>query len=136
MDAQLNEKIAQAVNELPPELHDVATRWFEQLEVDRDISDLLASTIEPLVRLVACSEFAAKTCIRNPEIMNDLIHTDDLFRSYETNNYSNIIKNRFDNELKELVQENLTTDIKARIFYITDRFASISGGSEIRGLPI
>ena len=64
MDAQLSERTAQAVSELPPELHDVATRWFEQLEAERDSSDVLASTIEPLVRLVACSEFAAKTVMR------------------------------------------------------------------------
>ena len=64
MDAQLNERTAQAVSELPPELHDVATRWFEQLEADHDSSEVLANTIEPLVRLVACSEFAARTVMR------------------------------------------------------------------------
>ena len=64
MDAQLFERTAQAVSELPPELHDVATRWFEQLEADRDSSEVLANTIEPLVRLVACSEFAARTIMR------------------------------------------------------------------------
>jgi glutamate-ammonia-ligase adenylyltransferase len=67
MDAQLNKRTAQAVSELPPELHDVATMWLEQLEADRDSSDVLASTIEPLVRLVACSEFAAKTVMREWE---------------------------------------------------------------------
>jgi glutamate-ammonia-ligase adenylyltransferase len=67
MDAQLFERTAQAVSELPPELHDVATRWFEQLEADRDSSEVLANTIEPLVRLVACSEFAARTIMREWE---------------------------------------------------------------------
>jgi len=67
MDAELNKTIVHAVSKLPTELQDVATRWFEQLEADRDCSDLLANTIEPLARLVACSEFAARAVMREWE---------------------------------------------------------------------
>jgi glutamate-ammonia-ligase adenylyltransferase len=67
MDAPLKDKTVQAVSKLPAELRDVATRWFEQLEADRNSSDVLADTIGPLVRLVACSEFAAKTVMREWE---------------------------------------------------------------------
>jgi len=65
MDVPLNERIAQAVAELPTELRDEAARWFEQLATDHDYSGLQADTIEPLVRLVACSQFAAKTVMRD-----------------------------------------------------------------------
>ena len=67
MGAQLNKQIVPAVNELPAELRDVVTGWFKQLESGYDCSELQAETIEPLVRLVACSEFAAKTVMREWE---------------------------------------------------------------------
>ncbi len=76
MDAQLNETIVDVVSELPPELRDVATKWFEQLKADRDIGGMLAGTIEPLARLVACSEFAAKTVMREWEWFTE--HQDSL----------------------------------------------------------
>jgi len=60
MGAQLNKKIALAASELPAELCEVVTGWFEQLESAHNCSDIQADTIEPLVRLVACSPFAAR----------------------------------------------------------------------------
>ena len=67
MGAQLNKKIALAASELPAELCEVVTGWFEQLESAHNCSDIQADTIEPLVRLVACSPFAAKVVMRNWE---------------------------------------------------------------------
>ena len=67
MDVQLNDKIALAADELPVELRDVVTGWFEQLESAHSCSDIQADTIEPLVRLVACSQFAAKVVMRDWE---------------------------------------------------------------------
>jgi glutamate-ammonia-ligase adenylyltransferase len=67
MDAQLNKKITLVANELPAELRDVVTGWFAQLESTHNCSDIQADTIEPLVRLVACSQFAAKVVMRNWE---------------------------------------------------------------------
>jgi len=67
MDAQLNKKITLVANELPAELRDVVTGWFAQLESAHNCSDIQADTIEPLVRLVACSQFAAKVVMRNWE---------------------------------------------------------------------
>jgi len=67
MDAQLRKKIALAANELPAGLRDVITGWFDHLDSAHNCSDIQADTIEPLVRLVACSQFAANVVMRNWE---------------------------------------------------------------------
>ena len=58
------EAIQNAVDELPDQLRPVAARWFERLAAERPEGDLHAATVEPLTRLIACSEFAAATVLR------------------------------------------------------------------------
>ena len=60
----LNAGLIDAVRALPAELHEYVHRWAES--VDRaDDPELPAETAETLVRLVACSEFAATTLRRD-----------------------------------------------------------------------
>jgi hypothetical protein len=64
MEASQNEKIVAAVSALPAELRGIASRWFDRLHSERQSKGLLAEAIEPLARVVACSEFAAMTLLR------------------------------------------------------------------------
>jgi glutamate-ammonia-ligase adenylyltransferase len=64
MDVPLQSKIAAAVEQLPKELRETVSRWFERLEAERQCAGLTAGLIDALTKLVACSEFAANTLLR------------------------------------------------------------------------
>jgi len=49
---------------LPGDLASAVSSWFERLDSTQDVSLLADETVEPLVRLVACSEFAAGVILR------------------------------------------------------------------------
>jgi len=70
---------------------------------------------EMLQQIFAFSDFAAKTCIRYPEIIYDLICSNDLLRSYDSKDYTHIIKKRIGNELKEVAAEDRLCSILRRI---------------------
>ena len=59
-----DDKISRAVDALPVTLQDIASLWFERLVEDRDCRELGAEMIAPLAKIVACSDFAAKTLLR------------------------------------------------------------------------
>ncbi|NIA27819.1 MAG: bifunctional [glutamate--ammonia ligase]-adenylyl-L-tyrosine phosphorylase/[glutamate--ammonia-ligase] adenylyltransferase [Desulfobulbaceae bacterium] len=82
MDAQLNKRLELAVSELPAELRDEASRWFEQIEASHDCNDIKSDTIGTLVRLVACSQFAAKTVMREWEWFTE--HQDSLQQIHDS----------------------------------------------------
>jgi len=60
-------RIAEATSTLPQELRHPVERWFERLDDQRGLSGLPAEQVEPLVRLVACSEFGASVVLKNWE---------------------------------------------------------------------
>jgi glutamate-ammonia-ligase adenylyltransferase len=64
MDASFSAKIAAITDGLPAGLADAVTLWFERLDADHDVAELRDDTIEPLARVVACSEFAAGVVLR------------------------------------------------------------------------
>ena len=64
MDASFRAKLAAVTEGLPSELADSVTLWFERLDSTHDIAGLAAGSIDPLARLVACSEFAAGVVLR------------------------------------------------------------------------
>ena len=64
MGISQHEAIRTAVDSLPAELQTNAARWFERLEAEQQVSDLPAEKFESLAKLVACSEFAAGTVLR------------------------------------------------------------------------
>lgn len=58
------DKIAHAINELPVELRHFASHWFERLIGDNECRQLGDEMFTPLARVVACSDFAARTLLR------------------------------------------------------------------------
>ncbi|MDM8535268.1 bifunctional [glutamate--ammonia ligase]-adenylyl-L-tyrosine phosphorylase/[glutamate--ammonia-ligase] adenylyltransferase [Desulfobacterales bacterium HSG17] len=84
------------------------TSALEKKEISfSDIPEIdVPQIIKMLQQVFAFSDFAAKNSIRYPEIMYDLIYTNDLLRSYDPKDYIHKIKNRFDSELKEIADED------------------------------
>lgn len=64
MGSTVNDMAKSAVAELPEALQTIATRWLERLDATHGIANLPRELTAPLMRLVACSEFAANTAIR------------------------------------------------------------------------
>ncbi|MDH3612586.1 MAG: bifunctional [glutamate--ammonia ligase]-adenylyl-L-tyrosine phosphorylase/[glutamate--ammonia-ligase] adenylyltransferase [Gammaproteobacteria bacterium] len=64
MEVSQNKKIAAAIGVLPAELRDISMRWFERLGAERQGKGLVDDAIGPLAKLVACSDFAAGTLLR------------------------------------------------------------------------
>jgi glutamate-ammonia-ligase adenylyltransferase len=64
MSAWSQQTITAAVSRLPDELQAVASRWFERLGSAHGNPDLTEDLVEPLARIVACSDFAANTLLR------------------------------------------------------------------------
>jgi glutamate-ammonia-ligase adenylyltransferase len=58
------DKIAHAVRQLPVDLRHFASHWFERLISDNDCRQLGDEMFMPLARVVACSDFAARTLLR------------------------------------------------------------------------
>ena len=64
MGATQNGRFASAVDSLPETLQDNVARWFERLEAEHEDCGLDGEHAETLARLVACSDFAAATVLR------------------------------------------------------------------------
>jgi glutamate-ammonia-ligase adenylyltransferase len=64
MDASIQAKLSAITDVLPAELADAVMLWFERLDAAHDVAELADNTIEPLARIVACSEFAAGVVLR------------------------------------------------------------------------
>ena len=64
MEAKLNVQVSRAIERLPPVLRDTAMRWLERLPEGGFATALQPESVEPLVRLTACSEFAATAILR------------------------------------------------------------------------
>lgn len=58
-------QLAKATSALPQELQRPVEQWFERLASQHGLAGLPAGQIEPLVRLVACSEFGASVVLKN-----------------------------------------------------------------------
>ncbi len=69
-----------AMARLPAELHDPVGRWLDRLGEDRDVP---ADLVEPLLRVAACSEFAANAMYRHWDWLLDNIATFDVGRPYD-----------------------------------------------------
>jgi len=87
MDAAFQAKITSILDDLPSELASAVTAWFGRLDSTHDISVLADETIEPLARLVACSEFAAGVILREwqwfasaQQTLDDVVDTNELER--------------------------------------------------------
>ncbi|HRY18904.1 MAG TPA: bifunctional [glutamate--ammonia ligase]-adenylyl-L-tyrosine phosphorylase/[glutamate--ammonia-ligase] adenylyltransferase [Candidatus Competibacteraceae bacterium] len=78
----------QALNRLPEPLqHEVAQYWEAFQESSRTVGLELPAGIalEPLVQVWACSEFAARACIREPALLQELLASGDLSTHYALN---------------------------------------------------
>jgi len=64
MEASRKEIVAAAVAALPEELREATSRWFDRLGSEQQNVELVDTAVEPLSKLVACSEFAANTLLR------------------------------------------------------------------------
>lgn len=61
----MESRVAHAVDALPQVLRPPVERWFERLDDQHGLSKLPAEQVEPLTRLVACSEFAGTAVLQN-----------------------------------------------------------------------
>ena len=64
MESSRKKAVAAAIQALPAELRHVASRWFDRLSVERPNEALEIDAIPALAKLVACSDFAASTLLR------------------------------------------------------------------------
>ena len=72
----LSAEISNSIAELPGELQAPVSRWFERLAELHDMQPA-AAILPNLVRLVACSDYAANTLLRFwPELCNHLVEFD------------------------------------------------------------
>ncbi len=65
MGSSVENRVAEATAELPQELRRPVEHWFERLNDQHGLSRLSVGHIEPLVRLVACSEFGGTVVLKN-----------------------------------------------------------------------
>jgi len=87
MDADFQARINAVLDDLPSELASGVRSWSERLDSTHDVSGLADNTIEPLARLVACSEFAAGVVLREwqwfvsaQQTLDDGVDTEELER--------------------------------------------------------
>jgi glutamate-ammonia-ligase adenylyltransferase len=71
MDLAQKAKIDAAVEALPVQLRDIASRWFDRLTSEKPLDRLDDRLIPQLARLVACSDFAATTLLREWQWFTD-----------------------------------------------------------------
>ncbi len=87
MDKQTSE-LRTALAQLPASLRsNVAGLWdnYCQAATEQTVSiTLSAEQARELARVWACSEFIARSCIRYPQLLVDLLTSDDLMHAYET----------------------------------------------------
>jgi len=65
MGSSVENRIASAIDALAQELQPPVKRWFERLNDQHGLSELPTEQVEPLARLVACSEFGAHVVLQN-----------------------------------------------------------------------
>lgn len=70
MDVTSSKAVARAVAALPQDLQDSTARWFERRDALPDGDDVAAEMIGPLSRLVAVSDFAARTALQEWRWLN------------------------------------------------------------------
>ena len=77
---------------LPPILQELAeTRWKDYLARAKQAGvsiELTANEREQLLAVWACSEFVAQSCIRQPDLLAELVDSGDLNRRYVGETYS------------------------------------------------
>jgi len=64
MNDVVTERIATVAGAYPEALRELVLRWFERFSESASNEDLPVEVIAPLVRVIACSDFAATTLIR------------------------------------------------------------------------
>ncbi len=87
MGAATKQEIEAAIAGLPSELRGTVSRWFEKLGTEYPGSRPADTVVENLTRLVACSDFAAATLLREwswfvemQDSIDDVPETDALLR--------------------------------------------------------
>ena len=85
MGNSVDQRIAVALDAVPPILRTAVTSWFERLDEQHDLAELSERVVESLCRVVACSEFAGSVVLRqwpwlieNAESMDDAHATETL----------------------------------------------------------
>ncbi len=84
------------IKKLPdPLLNECQKKWDEFCTASKEAKIPLPNNpelIEIIQQVFTFSDFAAKSCIRHPEILYDLIQSNDLQREYRTDEYYHIIQ--------------------------------------------
>ncbi|MCB1821984.1 MAG: bifunctional [glutamate--ammonia ligase]-adenylyl-L-tyrosine phosphorylase/[glutamate--ammonia-ligase] adenylyltransferase, partial [Candidatus Competibacteraceae bacterium] len=82
----------QALTRLPKPLrHEVAQYWeaFQESSRTADLALPTGAILEPLARVWACSEFVARACIREPELLAELLASGNLSAPYTPGDLAN-----------------------------------------------
>ena len=64
MEVTLNSTSLAAIRSLPENLQSIALRWFERYDAAYKGREIPQDMIAPLTRVVACSDFAASTALK------------------------------------------------------------------------
>ncbi len=97
--------VDEALSQIPADLRDSATKYWNDFCAAEDIEKLPQKNIEwleSLPRVWACSDFVAQACLRNTEVFVDLVASGDLFRTYERYELASSIKE----DLKDCTDES------------------------------
>ena len=79
MGNSVDQRIAVALDVVPPILRTAVTSWFERLDEQHDLAELPERTFESLCRVVACSEFAGSVMLRQwPWLVENADSMDDV----------------------------------------------------------
>ena len=78
----------QHIQALPDLLQEsIAQQWLSFAESSNDFSSLPEEVAASLIKVWACSDFVMQTCIRFPELFNELATGGDLLKSYSSEAY-------------------------------------------------
>ena len=92
----LNEKISKELKKLPEELQDQLANHVELYQAKIEQSGVQVpenvELLSSLPRVWGCSLFVAESCIRNPEMLNELILDDALFSTERRFKYCELLK--------------------------------------------
>ncbi len=78
MGNSVDQRIAVALDAVPAILRPAVTSWLERLREQHDLAELPEPVLEPLCRVVACSEFAGSVVLRQwPWLIDSVASMDD-----------------------------------------------------------
>ena len=123
MQAEANKNAAAAIDHLPNELQEPVRQWFERLSDRYGSTPLTRPEAESLVRLVACSEFAAAVVLRDWHWFID--HVDsfraatDVRSEFENSTFSEDIE-ELKGELRRFRNRNMLRILWREVFALAD----------------